>query len=191
MTDYIALLLEEQEEREEQEVLELERGPVAIPAPGVKEEEEVRTASPGQMSGVDGTAELGSADGGQSPDRALPAGAEELEGRPLGLGASPAWSSLDRDGGEVVDRALTGAVVRKGWASGPAAPRRAGQDGADWANRGVRASLAPVFPREQERRVVTVERRVEQTAGPEVTARRLDRVFQRDARRYDGGFRLL
>lgn len=191
MTDYIALLLEEQEEREEQEVLELERGPVAIPAPGVEEEEETRTAPPGRMSGVDGTMELGAADSGQSPERALPAGAEELEGRPLGLGASPVWSDWDRDGGKAVDRGLTGAAAWKGWPPGPAAPRRAGQDGADWADRGVRASLAPVLPREQERRVVTVERRVEQTAGPEVTARRLDRVFQRDARRYDGGFRLL
>lgn len=191
MTDYIALLLEEQEEREEQEVLELERGPVTIPAPGAKEEEKTRTAPPGRTAGVEETWGLGAADGGQSPERALPAGAEELEGQPLSLGVSPVWSDRDRDGGEAVDRAFTGAAARKGWASGPAAPRRAGQDGADWADRGVRASLATMLPREQERRVVTVERRVEETAGPEVTARRLDRVFQRDARRYDGGFRLL
>lgn len=191
MTDYIALLLEEQEEREEQEVLELERGPVTIPAPGVEEEEETRAAPPGQTAGVDGTMDPKAADGGQSPERALPAGAEELEGQPLSLGASPVWSDRDRDGGEAVDRALTGAAARKGWTSGPASPHRAGQDGADWADRGVRASLATVLPREQERRVVTVDRRVEETAGPEVTARRLDRVFQRDARRYDGGFRLL
>ena len=62
--------------------------------------------------------------------------------------------------------------------------------GAAWLDGLVRRSMEREWSGGTERRVVTVEQ-YGGAVGTPAEAEALDRLFRRDARRYDGGFRLL
>ena len=62
--------------------------------------------------------------------------------------------------------------------------------GAAWLDGLVRRSMEREWSGGTERRVVTVEQYGGAVGAP-AEAEALDRLFRRDARRYDGGFRLL
>ena len=62
---------------------------------------------------------------------------------------------------------------------------------AQWVDQGVRDSLAALPEREAVSKIITVERSAERLGGERLEAERLDRLFRRDARRYDGGYQLL
>ena len=64
-------------------------------------------------------------------------------------------------------------------------------EGAGWINRNVQASLQPLMEKRAEHSVVTVERTADRLSAERLEAERLDRLFRRDARRYDGGYQLL
>ena len=63
--------------------------------------------------------------------------------------------------------------------------------GAAWADQAVRASLAVLPGWEPSSGVSTVERTADRPGWERLEAERLDRLFRRDARRYDGGYQLL
>lgn len=65
------------------------------------------------------------------------------------------------------------------------------QEDAWWANRCVQISLQAPAGHRVEHSVVTVERTADRLSAQRLEAERLDRLFRRDARRYDGGYQLL
>ena len=186
MTDYIAVLLAQQEEQEQGEAPELETGPLTVwleentrPAEaaaarrGVEQDEAGACAGPGAVIGNRYAPEAPVGDsGGQPSDR----GAKQ-------------WVDGLRTDGTLETAGKTGERMAQ-----PARPERAAEyrsgSGAAWLDGLVRRSMEREWSGGTERRVVTVEQYGGAVGAP-AEAEALDRLFRRDARRYDGGFRLL
>lgn len=205
MTDYLALLLEEQREEEQDRGSTggWETGPVRIPRPRPEEQTEETQRPAGAER---------SARPGLRP--AWPAGGTEEDDAGAGRPAGPDWTTRPWAAGELqtvqaglrAERPDTGeerdapgetARTSRGPAGTDAGPWEdawggAGSPagaGAGWLDRAVRASLAGLPQPEQEPRVVTLEP-ADQSAR-RLELRQLDRLVRRDARRFDGGFQLL
>lgn len=85
----------------------------------------------------------------------------------------------------------TGYGRTDGWRYGESLEGPPTDGGARWADQAVRASLAALPGQEKGSGVITVERTVDRPGEERLEAQRLDRLFRRDARRYDGGYQLL
>ena len=186
MTDYIAVLLAQQEEQEQGEAPELETGPLTVwleentrPAEaaaarrGVEQDEAGACAGPGAVIG-----------NRYAPE--APVGGSS--GQPSDRGAKQ-WVDGLQTAGTLETAGNTGERMAQ-----PARPERAAEyrsgSGAAWLDGLVRRSMEREWSGGTERRVVTVEQ-YGGAAGAPAEAEALDRLFRRDARRYDGGFRLL
>lgn len=186
MTDYIAVLLAQQEEQEQGEAPELETGPLTVwleentrPAEaaaarrGVEQDEAGACAGPGAVIG----------------NRYVPeAPVGDSSGQPSDRGAKQ-WA----DGLQTAGTLETAGKMGERTAQ-PARPERAAEyrsgSGVAWLDGLVRRSMEREWSGGTERRVVTVEQYGGAVGAP-AEAEALDRLFRRDARRYDGGFRLL
>ena len=208
MTDYIEALLAEQEERERGETAELDAPPVVLP-PEAGAENAPPGGWPGGAAGRDETRE-GSPTGG-GPGAARAAGGEEP--RPPGVtdgaarAAAPPGQGAETplaDALRAAEQAGAAGRLLRGWRPPEAAepePGRGGPaggeagggrpSGAAWLAEAVGRSLRPaVETAGRSGGSVTVLRQTERGGG-RVEAEELDRIFRRDARRYDGGFQLL
>ena len=186
MTDYIAVLLAQQEEQEQGEAPELETGPLTVwleentrPAEaaaarrGVEQDEAGACAGPGAVIGNRYAPEAPVGDSG---------------GRPSDRGAKQ-WADGLQTAGAVETAGKTGERTAQ-----PARPEHTTEyrsgSGAAWLDGLVRRSMEREWSGGTERRVVTVEQYGGAVGAP-AEAEALDRLFRRDARRSDGGFRLL
>lgn len=186
MTDYIAVLLAQQEEQEQGEAPELETGPLTVwleentrPAEaaaarrGVEQDEAGACAGPGAVIG----------------NRYVPeAPVGDSSGQPSDRGAKQ-WA----DGLQTAGTLETAGKMGERMAQ-PARPEHTAEyrsgSGVAWLDGLVRRSMEREWSGGTERRVVTVEQYGGAVGAP-AEAEALDRLFRRDARRYDGGFRLL
>lgn len=186
MTDYIAVLLAQQEEQEQGEAPELETGPLTVwleentrPAEAavarrrVEQDEAGACAGPGAVIG----------------NRYVPeAPVGDSSGQPSDRGAKQ-WA----DGLQTAGTLETAGKMGERTAQ-PARPEHTAEyrsgSGVAWLDGLVRRSMEREWSGGTERRVVTVEQYGGAVGAP-AEAEALDRLFRRDARRYDGGFRLL
>lgn len=197
MTDYLALLLEEQqeEERDRAETGTWETGAVRVPVPRreVETEEEwewaekERIAQPTRQAvRVANETETAASE----PDRpdGLDWAAGELETVRAGLRAAEPTEQvqLGRQVGESPVRMGRSAVGGE-----EASGQSAAVSGAGWLDRAVRVSLEGLPQPEQEPKVVTLEPGTADQSARRLELRQLDRLVRRDARRFDGGFQLL
>lgn len=199
MTDYIAALLAEQGEREDEEngtSPELETGALFLRR-GSGGDETPAAAAAGAEIPAEGGDEPGA---GGLTGRAV-RGAAVLEGGAEAL-LSGLWGPAEAGGrsrGEAVDGspAPDGRAELSAEGGGTRLPYgetgwtdRPGR-GAAWLDGAVRRSLAAgSIPAGRGGQSVTVVRSAERNGGT-MGAEGLDRLFRRDARRYDGGFQLL
>jgi len=197
MTDYLALLLEEQreEERDREETGTWETGAVRVPVLRREEEteedwesaEEERIAQPTRQA-VRAANETETA--ASEPDRpdGLDWAAGELETVRAGLRTAEPTEQvqLGRQVGESPVRMGRSAVGGE-----EASGQSAAVSGAGWLDRAVRVSLEGLPQPEQEPKVVTLEPGTAEQSARRLELRQLDRLVRRDARRFDGGFQLL
>ena len=193
MTDYIELLLAEQEDEEtrrEREALSLQADAQEGFAEGAERREPAldraeRDSSPGRGEPMDGAPPLSRLR--RQLSRQGGAGAGREMRRPPSVGfadSSPRGGAKDGAGNEMhpfrqpaADSALpAGEFMREVFS-------------AAWADRALRESLAALPVSRGETRVVTV--RTPERGGDGWSPEGLDRAFRRDARRFDGGFSLL
>ena len=181
-----AVLLAQQEEQEQGEAPELETGPLTVwleentrPAEaaaarrGVEQDEAGACAGPGAVIG----------------NRYVPeAPVGDSSGQPSDRGAKQ-WA----DGLQTAGTLETAGKMGERTAQ-PARPEHTAEyrsgSGVAWLDGLVRRSMEREWSGGTERRVVTVEQYGGAVGAP-AEAEALDRLFRRDARRYDGGFRLL
>lgn len=182
MTDYIAVLLAQQEEQEQGEAPELETGPLTVwleentrPAEAaaarrrVEQDEAGACAGPGAVIG----------------NRYVPeAPVGDSSGQPSDRGAKQ-WA----DGLQTAGTLETAGKMGERTAQ-PARPEHTAEyrsgSGVAWLDGLVRRSMEREWSGGTERRVVTVEQYGGAVGAP-AEAEALDRLFRRDARRYDGG----
>ena len=114
-------------------------------------------------------------------------------------GGHPPGQPSDRGAKQWADGLQTAGAVETAGKTGertaqPARPEHTTEyrsgSGAAWLDGLVRRSMEREWSGGTERRVVTVEQYGGAVGAP-AEAEALDRLFRRDARRYDGGFRLL
>lgn len=202
MTDYLALLLEEQREEEQNrgETGTWETGAVRVPVPRreVEREEEWEPVGKERLSQTirqpvpearEPEADASGMDRPDGPDwsaRRWTAG--ELEAVQAGLRTAEPAEQVQLGGqvGESLAR-MGSAMVGGEEASG----RSAAVSGAGWLDRAVRVSLEGLPQPEQEPKVVTLEPGAADQSARRLELRQLDRLVRRDARRFDGGFQLL
>lgn len=197
MTDYLALLLEEQQEEEKErgEAGTWETGAVRVPVPRREKEmeeewesaEKERIAQPTRQAvRVANETETAASE----PDRpdGLDWAAGELETVRAGLRAAEPTEQIQL-GGQVEESPVRtgGSTVGGEEASG----HSAAVSGAGWLDRAVRVSLEGLPQPEQEPKVVTLEPGMVDQSARRLELRQLDRLVRRDARRFDGGFQLL
>lgn len=187
MTDYIAVLLAQQEEQEQGEAPELETGPLTVwleentrPAEAAAARRRVEQDEAGACAGPGcGDREPICAGG---PGRGLPADSHRTRG-------AKQWA----DGLQTAGTLETAGKMGERTAQ-PARPEHTAEyrsgSGVAWLDGLVRRSMEREWSGGTERRVVTVEQYGGAVGAP-AEAEALDRLFRRDARRYDGGFRLL
>lgn len=164
MTDYIAYILQEQEEQEERRAENDWRK--------AWEETAIPIADPEEPADVDGTA-------GGTTERDT-ASEESLVGEAAETGAAAVLRLLT---GETSGRKIplpegidgTGNTL----------------SGAEWMDQALRQSLTELPTPRRERHVVTLQKPGEKIQSGSWDAARLDRLVRRDARRFDGGFQLL
>lgn len=164
MTDYIADLLREQEEREERRAERDWRK--------AWEETALPIAEPEEAAGVGGTA-AGTAESGSAAEERQAGEAAETDAaaalRLLTEGAS---------GGSI--------PIPEGMVGANSIP-----SGAEWMDEALRQSLTELPAPRRESRVVTLQKPGEKIRPGGWDAAGLDRLVRRDARRFDGGFQLL
>lgn len=164
MTDYIADLLREQEEREERRAESDWRK--------AWEETALPIADPEKPVGMDATA----------------AGAAE---RDTAAEGSQAGEAAETDAAAVL-RLLTEGTsggripIPEGVVGAGGTP-----SGAEWMDQALRQSLTELPQPRRESRVVTLQKPGEKIQPGGFDAAGLDRLVRRDARRFDGGFQLL
>ena len=203
MTDYLALLLEEQQEEEKErgEAGTWETGAVRVPVPRREKEMEEEwesaekeritqpTRQPVRVANETETA----ASGTDRPDSldcwtARRWAAGELEAVQAGLRTAEPTEQvqLGRQVGENPVR-----MGRSSVGGEEVSSRSAADSGAGWLDRAVRVSLEGLPQPEQEPKVVTLEPGTVDQSARRLELRQLDRLVRRDARRFDGGFQLL
>lgn len=203
MTDYLALLLEEQrkEEQERAEAGTWETGAVQVPLPRQEEEQEETWGSSGEAllsetarQLVRAAAETEAAASGMEQSEGLAWTARrwvagETETVQAGLRITEQAESLPlaRQAEEPVMSAGVAGTVGANWESVPGAAA----NGAGWLDRAVRVSLEGLPAPDRESRVVTLEPAEWNGGAGRLELRQLDRLVRRDARRFDGGFQLL
>lgn len=176
MTDELELLLEEEEEREEQEL------PALFPV----KHRAARDGRPGEVQAAPGPEE-------ERPETVLrlpqqgAARFEAWEGFAPQTETEPFARASGTEGGAVAEEtASSGAPEETGgafWRAGTLRQEAAGR----FYRTLLRNGRAAGYRRAEERGSVRVVR--QQAAGaPATDAAALDRLFRRDARRYDGGF---
>lgn len=189
MMDYIALLLAGHTLREEEDPSFLETEGETLPRRGEEREEERTEESREETSPT--PAEVRAGEELQWAQAAEPSAGGGGPGYLLAGMRDPAWPGEEtgRLSGGMGDEAPGRGALPRAASTGAIPADRKGEAAA-WADRGVRTSLAslpaPPVP-------------VPSAAGPapasgtagELGAEALDRLFRRDARRYDGGFSLL
>lgn len=203
MTDYLALLLEEQreEEKDRAETETWETGAVRVPVPRWEEEREEEGEPVGKerlsqtvRQPVPAARETEAAVSGEdlSDDlnwttRRWAAG--ELEAVQVGLRTEEPTEQVQL-GRQVEENPVRMGSSTVGGAevSGRSA---AVVSGAGWLDRAVRVSLEGLPQPEQEPKVVTLEPGTADQSARRLELRQLDRLVRRDARRFDGGFQLL
>lgn len=202
MTDYLALLLEEQreEENDREETGTWETGAVRVPVPrrevGTEEEwesaEKERIAQPTRQTVWAADETEAAASGMNQPDgldwTARRWAAGELEAVQAGLRMTESMEQVQ------LGRPVGESPVRMGSSTvgGEEASSRSSADsGAGWLDRAVRVSLEGLPQPEQEPKVVTLEPGTADQSARRLELRQLDRLVRRDARRFDGGFQLL
>lgn len=202
MTDYLALLLEEQreEERERGETETWETGAVRVPVPQREEETEeewesigkerlsqmTRQTVPADRETEAAVSGMERSDGLDWTVRRWAAG--ELETVQAGLRTAEPTEQVQL-GRQVEENPVrTGSSTVGGE---EAFGRSAAVSGAGWLDRAVRVSLEGLPQPEQEPKVVTLEPGTADQSARRLELRQLDRLVRRDARRFDGGFQLL
>lgn len=202
MTDYLALLLEEQreEEKDRAETGTWETGAVRVPVPRreVETEEEWEWAEKERIAqlarqAVRAANETEAAASGEARSDGLDWttrrwAAGELEAVQAGLRTAEPTEQvqLGRQVGESPVRMGRSAVGGE-----EASGQSAAVSGAGWLDRAVRVSLEGLPQPEQEPKVVTLEPGTADQSARRLELRQLDRLVRRDARRFDGGFQLL
>lgn len=202
MTDYLALLLEEQreEENDREETGTWETGAVRAP---VSRREEKREEE-GEPVGKERLS--------QTVRQPVPAAREtEVAASGEDLSDDLNWTTRRWAAGELetvqaglrtaepteqvrLGRPVEENPVRTGSSTvggEEASDRSAAVSGAGWLDRAVRVSLEGLPQPEQEPKVVTLEPGTADQSARRLELRQLDRLVRRDARRFDGGFQLL
>lgn len=203
MTDYLALLLEEQreEERERAETGTWETGAVRVPRLRREEETEEKWGSSGEAvlsqtarQTVRAETETEAAASGMErsdgPDwsaRRWVAGETETVQAGLRITEQAESLPLARQAEEPVLSAGAAGAIGAEWESAPGTAA----NGAGWLDRAVRISLEGLPAPDRESRVVTLEPAEWNGGAGRLELRQLDRLVRRDARRFDGGFQLL
>lgn len=164
MTDYIADLLREQEEREERRAERDWRK--------AWEETALPIADPEEAAGAGGTA-VGTAGSGPAAEGS-PAG----EAAETDAAAALMLLTEGTSGGKI--------PIPEGMDGAGSAP-----SGAEWMDQALRQSLTELPAPRRESRVVTLQKPGEKIQPGVWDAAGLDRLVRRDARRFDGGFQLL
>lgn len=164
MTDYIASVLREQEEREERRAENDWRK--------AWEETTLPISDAEEQTDAEG-ADEGAAESGRQ--------AEETSAGETADGDTAAVGLLFEE------------VTAEGYARRPEAAGavRSTAPGADWIYRELRRSLTELPAARPESRVVTLQKPGEKVRPGGWDAAGLDRLVRRDARRFDGGFQLL
>lgn len=202
MTDYLALLLEEQreEEKDRTETGTWETGAVRVPVPRREEEteEDWKSAEKERIAQLTRQAVRAAnetevaASGTDRPDsldwtaRRWAAGDLEVVQAGLRTAEPTEQIQLGRQVEEMSVRAGSSTVGGE-----EASGQSAAVSGAGWLDRAVRVSLEGLPQPEQEPKVVTLEPGTADQSARRLELRRLDRLVRRDARRFDGGFQLL
>lgn len=164
MTDYIADLLREQEEREERRTESDWRK--------AWEETTLPIAEPEKAADVGGTA-AGTAESGSAAE-----GSPDGEAAETDAAAALRLLAEGTSGGSIsIPEGMDGA----GGTS----------SGAEWIDQALRQSLTELPAPRRESRVVTLQKPGEKIRPGGWDAAGLDRLVRRDARRFDGGFQLL
>ena len=164
MTDYIADLLREQEEREERRAERDWRK--------AWEETALPIAEPEEAAGVGGTAADTAESGSAAEERQAGEAAEADAAAALRL---------------LTEGAFGGSIsIPEGMAGAGGTP-----PGAEWMDEALRQSLTELPAPRRESRVVTLQKPGEKIQPGGWDAAGLDRLVRRDARRFDGGFQLL
>lgn len=186
MTDYIAVLLAQQEEQEQGEAPELETGPLTVWL------EENTRARRGRSSAAQSGAGRGRArcagPGAVIGNRYVPGGpGRGLQRTAIGPG-SEQWADGLQTAGTLETAGKKGERTAQ-----PARPEHTAEyrsgSGVAWLDGLVRRSMEREWSGGTERRVVTVEQYGGAVGAP-AEAEALDRLFA-GTPRYDGGFRLL
>ena len=179
MTDYIALALAEQDERENSETAELLLEQHSAAGVGRKKARE-RAAEGGGTAWNGGAPEAGTLTG-EEPDRRDARKQDEQDGglEDLAVGRTRAWLETAE---------TTASVGAASWLEGVTAVFRGSASGGGELYQRLRQAQTAAEYRPSRTSVALLP--AEAQSGSVQGLAELDRAFQRDARRYDGGFEL-